>query len=627
MTNAANSQAVQQPGHKSPLTEPIYAQGPLNRGVYIADNYHFLQSLNSESIDLCVIDPPFAKNETFGRRNPKNPDPLKPPLSALEQQTELELLARWGIHNQEQADQAGINWPETRYHDIWSWEKDIHENWLTDLKADHPAIAELIEAAALTHSDSTAAYLCYMAVRLLEIHRVLKATGSLYLHCDHTANGYLRMLLDAVFGHQNFRNEITWRRTYAHNEQKQYGRTSDTILFYSKSTEHKWNRVLTPYTEEYKGKYFNYSDERGIFQPITLTGAGTTRAESGSTWKGYNPTDSGRHWSIPRRIIQQLVGEKANQLSLEEKMNLLEREGYIYWPKEGNTPRVKQYLHEMKGTPVQDIWTDIGPLSAHAAERTGYPTQKPVALSERIIKASTNEGDVVLDCFAGCAYVPVAAERLNRRWLACDLNPRAWTVFKRQFSKPSLALLDCQEETHDQYTLGEGFNGLATVHGPNELPVRTDPEHNGHAKTRNLPTPERKFKVPAANMPNQLMLQKLLELSGYQAWCCGFANRKADGTVVQTTNNFHLDHINPKSVSGSGWSNDITNRAPLCPHHNIQKSNRRVGLYELRQEIEKAGELLVDSVRELKDLDQAHHQALQLHLKAELDKQQPFVQL
>ena len=187
------------------------ADNPLNavnRGVYISDNLPFLRGLNDGCIDLVCIAPPFAKNETFGRKNDKAPDPLKPELTPEERRIERDLLRRWGIRNAEDAKAKGIDWPETRYKDFWSWENDVHESWLSDIKADHPAVHALIKATRLVHGESTAAYLCYMAVRLFEIRRVLKDTGSLYLHCDHTAGAYLRQLLDGIFGSMNFQNNI-----------------------------------------------------------------------------------------------------------------------------------------------------------------------------------------------------------------------------------------------------------------------------------------------------------------------------------------------------------------------------------------------------------------------------------
>ena len=241
-------------------------------------------------------------------------------------------------------------------------------------------------------------------------------------------------------------------------------------------------------------------------------------------------------------------------------------------------------------------------------ERTGYPTQKPVALAERIIKASCPEGGVVLDCFAGCAYVAVAAEREGRDWLACDINPRAWTVFKRQFSKPKLATLTCAEPTHNAQPALRG--NIVTVHGPDELPVRTTPEYDDVPPVLRLQSKPRTFKVPASVIPEDEMLEILLEMSGYQAWCCGFANRKANGDVVRTTRNFHLDHLAPKSKDGT--SNEIHNRAPMCPYHNIRKSNRQVMLAEYRQEIADAGELMVDEVTDLINLNYAQAQAMQV---------------
>ncbi len=203
----------------------------VNRGVYIADNLPFLRSLNDECIDLAVIDPPFAKNETFTR------DKLKPPLTQDEAANERRLLAAWNIHNEQDALGAGIEWPDSAFVDKWSWDKDVHEDWVHDLEAHWPAISSLIETTRRIHSDSTAAYLCYMAIRLIELHRVLAPTGSLYLHCDHTANAYIRQLLDGIFGNENCRREIIWNLGTASGYKSQFDgfiRSHDTILYYVK---------------------------------------------------------------------------------------------------------------------------------------------------------------------------------------------------------------------------------------------------------------------------------------------------------------------------------------------------------------------------------------------------------
>ena len=519
------------------------ADNPLNavnRGVYISDNLPFLQSLNDRCIDLVCIDPPFAKNETFGRKNDKSPDPLKPPLTLEEEQAELDLLRRWGITSPEEATVMGIDWPATAYKDFWSWQQDVHSEWIRDIEEDHPGVHKLIEATREIHSDATAAYLCYMAVRLFEIRRVLKDTGNLYLHCDHTAGAYLRQLLDGVFGNgrdgkPGFRNEIAWCYTGASNTTKWFPRKHDTILFYTKpeKSEQLFDRdaVRIPYSESFMGRR-RYTDQ--------------------SKWKGGAARPDSRS---------------------TEQVNA-------------------QYS---AGKVAEDWWTDIPMLIG--GERTGYPTQKPVALAERIIKASCPEDGVVLDCFAGCAYVAVAAERLGRSWVACDINPRAWTVFTRQFDKPKLVRLRCAEPAYNHRGRQASFlDETVYVYGPQELPtdaIRVDVD---------LPPP-----LPPPPLPVPLdsiftkdeMLEALLDLSDYQAWCCGFANRMPDGTVKRVVHNFHLDHLDPKSKGGD---DEIFNRVPMCPWHNTRKNTRRVYLDDYRQEIADAGELLVNSVADLVDL-------------------------
>ena len=574
---------------------------PLNRHLFVADNISLLRSLDNETIDLICIDPPFAKNQTFIGN-------LRPPLSDEERQQELDTLQGWGIYNERDAVRAGIDWPDSqdtgRFRDIWRWENDVHEEWLTRIEDDYAALAGVIETTRTAHGEAMAAYLTYMAIRIIEMHRIMKPTGSLYLHCDDTANSYLRFVMDAVFGESSLLNAITWKRTYAHNDPRRCGRISDTILIYTKSDEYTWNVQYMPYEQQHIDSNYRYEDERGKFQPITLTGPGVSRGDSGMRWRGYSPTDSGRTWSVPRRIINRLAGDGAERLSIEERLELLDRHGYIYWPPGGGVPRAKQYLHEMPGVPLQDAWADIGPLGSRARERTGYPTQKPVALAERIILASSNPGDVVLDCFAGCAYVPVAAERNGRQWIACDISPRALTVLRRQFAKFNYAV-DGEQQTARPLLVVEAD---ITTRGPNDLPKRTDEDPEEPQEIKELPP--RRFKVPASIIPHDEMLEMLLELSGYMAWCCGFANRMPDGAIIRTTRNFHLDHIDPKSKDGS---NDIQNRAPLCQTHNIRKRNRRVHLADYRQEIADAGEMMVNTTSELINLAEAHHAAMQLY--------------
>ena len=587
------------------MTAESYPFNAVNRGVYISDNLPFLRSLNTETVDLVCIDPPFAKNETFGRQNPRAKDPLKPPLTAEERDNELRLMASWGINNEREADEAGINWPETRYKDFWSWEKDIHEQWLKDLEEFYPPVADVIESARIAGQEGTAAYLCYMATRLLEIHRVLKPTGSLYLHCDHTVGRHLLELLTRIFGDgengaPGFRGEITWRRTNAKSLAfKSYAKNTDTLLYFSKGEKFTWNPQFRPHDLEYVEKSYRHVEP-----------------ETGRRYQLDNLLNP--NLNRPNLTYEFLGVERVWRWT-KERMQKAYEQGLVVQSSPGAVPRLKRYLDEMPGNPVDTLWDDIKPLQANARERTGYPTQKPVALAERIIATSSNPGDVVLDCFAGCAYTAVAAERLGRQWAACDINPRAWTVFKRQFNKPTLALLTCNDLTTGQQVLGD--NPTVTIHGPNQLPERTSPELE--QKIRDIPLPERKFKVPASLIPEPEMLEKLLELSGYMAWCCGFANRKPDGSIIKTTRNFHLDHIAPKSKEGT--SNEIQNRAPMCPYHNIRKNNRQVALSQYRQEIAYAGEMMVNQVSDLINLDYALSEAMKIYGQAYAAKHPPGV--
>ena len=554
---------------------------PLNRHLFIADNLNLLRALDNESVDLICIDPPFAKNQTFTGS-------LRPPLSDAERQREAETLAGWGIRSQLDAQNAGIDWPDAdntgRFSDIWRWEDDVHEDWVTRIEDDYPALANVIETARTAHSEGTAAYLTYMSIRIIEMHRVLRSTGSIYLHCDTTVSHYLKLLLDAVFDTGNFRNEIVWRRTGAHNAAKRYGPVHDSVLYYTKSDSYRWNPIYV-INEEYVAQRYTYTDEHGRkFYPVSLLAAGTRRGSSGIPWRGIDVTARGNHW---RYTV--------------ERLDELDAVGDIYWPPRGTMPRLKMYADDVKGELLQDWWHDISAINSQSKERTGYPTQKPVAIAERIIKASSNPGDVVLDCFAGCAYVPVAAERNGRQWIACDISPRALTVLRRQFAKFNYAV-DGTQQTETPL-----LNPEANIitRGPGELPERTDEDPVEPQSIKELPP--RKFKVPASRIPEGEMMEFLLGLSGYTAWCCGYAVRRSNGEVVKTTRNFHLDHIDPKSKQGS---NQIMNRAPLCPDHNIRKNNRRVHLEDYRAEIADAGEMLVDTMGELIDLAWAYEQAL-----------------
>ena len=567
-------------------------QHPLNRHLFIADNLNLLRRLDNESIDLICIDPPFKKRRTFVGN-------IKPALTEAELATEIGMLADWGIPNEQQANAAGINWPtnagEARFKDIWSYNTDVDEDWVIRIRRRNEALYQVIEAAKLASGMDTAAYLVYMAVRLIEMHRILKPTGSLYLHCDGDVNSYLRLTLDAVFGDNNRRSQIIWKRTTrgfkgSQFKPRTYNSNTDTILFYAKTADafFDMSRVMEPYNSDYVAKAFKLKDSKGpYYLDVAHNRPGASpRPNLCYEYNGFFPPHPSG-WKVGKA-----------------RMNELEQDGELVV--RGN--RLYRKIRPKAGRIRNNLWEDIN--EAGGTEDTGYPTQKPTELAERIIKASSNPGDVVLDCFAGCAYVPVAAERNGRQWIACDISPRALTVLRRQFAKFRYAV-DGQQQVEQPALLTEA--NIITA-GPYSLPERTDNDPEPSVDMKELPPVA--YRTPASIIPEPEMLRMLLELSDYKAWCCGFANRRPDGSIINTTRNFHLDHRDPKSKEGT--SNQITNRAPMCPHHNIRKNNRRVHLAEYRQEISDAKELMVDNLSELVNLTWAGDQALEIYTQARM---------
>ena len=283
-----------------------------------------------------------------------------------------------------------------------------------------------------------------MAVRLLEMRRVLKDTGSIYLHCDQTASHYLKLLMDAIFGHRNFKNEIIWRRTAGRSDSKRFGRVHDTILFYCAGDAYQWNTQWVPHDKKYTKRAYYKTDERGRWRSADLTASGPRSGESGEPWRGIDPGKAGRHWSTPTQggmndfIIKHglIPGWPGQYPGVHSRLDALDTAGLIYWPAEGQgMPQLKRYLDSTKGTAIDDVFADISRLEAKSNERVGYPTQKPLALLERIIKASTNEGGMVLDPFCGCATACVAAENLGRHWVGIDLSAKAVELVNSRLQK------------------------------------------------------------------------------------------------------------------------------------------------------------------------------------------------
>jgi DNA modification methylase len=286
-------------------------------------------------------------------------------------------------------------------------------------------------------------YIGWMNSRVTEMHRVLKHTGSLYLHCDPHASHYLKIMLDAIFGQSMFRNEVIWKRTTAHNSAKRYGPIHDVILYYTKSNDFTWVSQYQPYDEKYVASKYRFKDDRGRYRLSDLTGSGVRQGESGEPWRGYEPSKANRHWAVPSYAVakyEEASGETIADLSVQERLEKLNEAGYIYWPKKpSGRPELKRHLADMPGVPSQDVWVDIDPINARAQERLGYPTQKPEALLERLVAASSRQGDLVLDPFCGCGTTVAVAEKLRREWIGIDISPTAIEVMRRRLLKAGVS--------------------------------------------------------------------------------------------------------------------------------------------------------------------------------------------
>ncbi len=286
------------------------------------------------------------------------------------------------------------------FEDTWEWGPAAEATYHELLSQAPEAVGKMIGSLLdFVGRNKMMAYLVMMTARLVELHRVLKPTGSLYLHCDPTASHYLKIVLDTIFGPQSFRNEIVWKRTSAHNDPKRYGANIDILLFYTKGQNWTWNQQYTVHDPEYLAR-FKHKDLDGRFwQDDNLTAKGLSGGGYEYEYRGFRSL-----WRCP-----------------EETMRRLDSEGRLYFTKTGGI-RQKRYLDENKGTPVQTLWEDISPLNSQSAERLGYPTQKPLALLERIIQSSSKLGDVILDPFCGCGTAIAAAQKLGRTWLGIDIT-------------------------------------------------------------------------------------------------------------------------------------------------------------------------------------------------------------
>ena len=349
--------------------------------LYFGDNLEILrQHIADESVDLIYLDPPFNSNATYN----------------------VLFRERSGEDSAAQI---------TAFDDTWRWSMESEAAY-QDVVTDGPdRLGKLLIAMReFLGQNDMMAYLTMMAQRLAELRRVLKPTGSIYLHCDPTASHYLKLMMDAVFDAGNFRSEIIWRRINAKGLAfKGFPRNNDVLLYYAKNTRFTWNRSFRPYDPEYVEKFYRHIDPetKRRYRLSDLSNPNRNRPNLTYEWNGHL-----RVWRWTK-----------------ERMQEAHDKGLLHYTSNGLANQ-KRYLDEMNGIPVDSIWEDIPPIQAQSKERLGYPTQKPEALLERIISASSNEGDVVLDPFCGCGTAVAVAERLNRRWIGIDVTHLAISLMK-----------------------------------------------------------------------------------------------------------------------------------------------------------------------------------------------------
>lgn len=426
--------------------------------LYEMDNLEVLRGINSNSIDLIATDPPFNT-----KRN--------------------------------RSSSAGHYVDKWKYGDTgklpdqWKW-NEVHPKWLETIQDGHPALYQVIEATKVARDEDTAAFLCFLSVRLLEMHRILKDTGSIYLHCDPTASHYIKMCMDAVFGKKNFRNEIVWAYTGPGSPgMKQFNRKHDTIFWYNK----------------------------------------------GNSWIFNNDAVRIPHKRLNTNKKGAMI---AAALTPEERDTYLER---------GKVP--------------ETWWPDFSPVGRIASERTGSPDQKPVALYERIIKASSNEGDIVLDPFCGCATTIIAANNLKRRWIGIDRRKDArYHIITRLMGIDRKERERLEKYTTDREWLDRQMQRYEMYYRT-EPPIRTDNQETAAAELPSVFPINEEFQ-----MTRQEIHQVLIEEFGPYCWGCNF--KAPDPRYLE------LDHINPKDGKDDYGQHHINNRALLCKPCNSEKGNR-----------------------------------------------------
>ena len=489
------------------------AQNFKDNTLYEMDNLVVLRGMNSETVDLIATDPPFNT-----KRNRKD-------------------TAGFYVDNWKWGD-TGI------LPDQWKW-NEVHPKWLEEIKDNHTELYHAIEASIHCQGEDTAAFLCFISVRLLEMHRILKTTGSIYLHCDSTASHYIKTCMDAIFGKKNFRNEIVWQRASgrakgSQHDSRSLGRDTDNIFHYSKTDAYIHNAVNRPLTEAEIVEKFPRIDSNGrrynTETPIFCSPSMGARPNLCYEYKGVvNPHSSG--WRVEKDTLIEM-----------------DKAGYIIW-REGKTPLRKAYADEYKGKPIGSLWTDI-PIAA-GNERTGAPDQKPLKLYKRIIEASSNEEHLVLDPFCGCATTIVAADKLKRRWIGIDRRVDArYHIITRLMS-----ITRKERDRLKKYATDQEWFNKQTQHY--EMHYETEPPKRTDKNVQELAELPQVYVAEPENLLTHAEIHEILVNEfGLQCWGCHY--QPPDKRYL------HLDHITPKSEGGT---NQIDNRALLCQPCNNMKSN------------------------------------------------------
>ena len=367
------------------------------RTLYIGDNLDFLRGINSNSVSFIYLDPPRNSGRTY--EAPAN------------------------------SDAAGFTFDDT-----WTAD-DMRPDWRVEIREYRLVMLAVTTAARRFHGEGLEAYLTFMGVRLTELHRILKPSGSIYLHCDPSVSHYLKLMMDALFGPEQFKSEIIWKRMVPSAGPKRWRWAHDTLLFYAGPRKYVWNQVLQEPSPEYLRREYHLSDEGGRFQAQPLLRSGTRDDDRSAVWRGIDPSETGQHWVVTTNGLKQTLPERddLDDLSVVEKLDLLEQAGLVHWPRTGGLPRFKVYADMKQGERLSDLVTSVGPVDRRSREYTGWPEQAPEALLDIIIRASSREGDIVLDPFCGSGTACVVAEKLGRRWIGIERAEQSQAVLQRRF--------------------------------------------------------------------------------------------------------------------------------------------------------------------------------------------------